>query len=113
MFLPSASIVASKIHTESRILNWHLSNAATKFGVIKSFLITDLLVPGSDLSISVEKSFESIFLLEFDEDSSCNDSYGAKDVEVETYLIRRFSSLTPRSHALSSLSVSFLSTPPK
>ncbi|GBN62029.1 hypothetical protein AVEN_263328-1, partial [Araneus ventricosus] len=67
----------------------------------------------SELSISVGKSSESIYLLEFEEESSCDGSYDAEDVEAETYLIRRFSSLTARSRALSSLSVSFLSTPPK
>ncbi|GBO08185.1 hypothetical protein AVEN_74164-1 [Araneus ventricosus] len=103
MLHPSVSIVASRINTESRILNSHLSNAANNIGVIKSFLITDLVVPGSELSISVGKSSESIFSLEFEEESSC-DSYDTEDVEAETYLIRWFSSLTARSRALSSLS---------
>ncbi|GBM79470.1 hypothetical protein AVEN_138237-1 [Araneus ventricosus] len=49
---------------------------------------------GSELSISVGESSESIFLLEFEEESSCNGSYDAEDVEAETFLIRRFSSLT-------------------
>ncbi|GBO39173.1 hypothetical protein AVEN_163642-1 [Araneus ventricosus] len=92
MLHPSASIIASRTNTESPILNWQLSNAATNFGVIKSFLITDLLVPGSELSISVGKSSDSIFSLEFEEESNCNGSYDAEDFEAETYLVRRFSS---------------------
>ncbi|GBN30411.1 hypothetical protein AVEN_186936-1 [Araneus ventricosus] len=107
MLHPSASIVASRTNTESPILNSHLYNATTNFGVINSFLITDLLVPGSELSIGVGKSSESRFLLEFEEESSCNGSYDAENFEAETYLIRRFSSLKTRSRTLSSLSVSF------
>ncbi|GBO30029.1 hypothetical protein AVEN_198787-1 [Araneus ventricosus] len=77
-----------------------------------SSLPVELSSLGSELSISVGKSSESIFSLEFEDGSSSNISYDAEDVEAETYLIRLFS-LTARSHTLSSLSVSFLSTPPK
>ncbi|GBN99960.1 hypothetical protein AVEN_114197-1, partial [Araneus ventricosus] len=67
----------------------------------------------SEFSICVGKSSESIFSREVEEESSCNDSYAVEDFEAETYLIRRFSSLTTRSRALSYLSVRFPSTLPK
>nr|CAH7758517.1 unnamed protein product [Callosobruchus chinensis] len=81
-FNPRASSVASRIYTEFLILNWHLSNAATSFGVIRSFLMTGPLVSISDfLTITGIFLSDSANSLQSEEESSGNSSSVIDEVE--------------------------------
>ncbi|GBL88730.1 hypothetical protein AVEN_195697-1 [Araneus ventricosus] len=99
-------------HCERSCSYWKKPAACSPKVCVGACVCGEGLVRGPDgKCVSADSCSETIG--QFEKESSCNGSYVAEDVEAETYLIRRFSSLTALSRALSSLSVSFLSTPPK